>query len=121
LGRVVSHAVPHKQWTARREASPSIADPPVTRSRDALLLLQKAWVWLRDGKAIVLDKLGSIRRLRRSKKDCFRSPWRGAPTQGSLLNSKEEHNMKTWTKPAVREQEVGLEVTSYLPAEIDLI
>jgi coenzyme PQQ precursor peptide PqqA len=29
--------------------------------------------------------------------------------------------MKTWTKPAVREQEVGLEVTSYLPAEIDLI
>jgi len=30
-------------------------------------------------------------------------------------------NMKTWSKPAVREQEVGLEVTSYLPAEIDLI
>ena len=29
--------------------------------------------------------------------------------------------MKTWTKPEVREQEVGLEVTSYLPAEIDLI
>lgn len=29
--------------------------------------------------------------------------------------------MKLWTKPAVREQEVGLEVTSYLPAEIDLI
>ncbi|MGA7117465.1 MAG: pyrroloquinoline quinone precursor peptide PqqA, partial [Hyphomicrobium sp.] len=24
--------------------------------------------------------------------------------------------MKTWTKPAVREQEIGLEVTSYLPA-----
>ena len=33
----------------------------------------------------------------------------------------EEFTMKTWTKPAVREQEVGLEVTSYLPAEIDLI
>ena len=31
------------------------------------------------------------------------------------------HLMKTWTKPAVREQEVGLEVTSYLPAEIDVI
>ena len=31
------------------------------------------------------------------------------------------HTMKTWTKPEVREQEVGLEVTSYLPAEIDLI
>ena len=33
----------------------------------------------------------------------------------------EEVPMKTWTKPAVREQEVGLEVTSYLPAEIDVI
>ncbi len=32
-----------------------------------------------------------------------------------------EFKMKTWTKPAVREQEVGLEVTSYLPAEIDVI
>ena len=32
-----------------------------------------------------------------------------------------EEIMKTWTKPAVREQEVGLEVTSYLPAEIDII
>ncbi len=31
------------------------------------------------------------------------------------------YTMKTWTKPAVREQEVGLEVTSYLPAEIDVI
>jgi coenzyme PQQ precursor peptide PqqA len=29
--------------------------------------------------------------------------------------------MKTWSKPEVREQEVRLEVTSYLPAEIDLI
>jgi coenzyme PQQ precursor peptide PqqA len=29
--------------------------------------------------------------------------------------------MKIWTKPAVRETEVGLEVTSYLPAEIDMI
>jgi coenzyme PQQ precursor peptide PqqA len=33
----------------------------------------------------------------------------------------EEIAMKVWTKPAVREQEVGLEVTSYLPAEIDII
>jgi coenzyme PQQ precursor peptide PqqA len=40
-------------------------------------------------------------------------------TQCSL--SLMEDTMKTWTKPAVREQEVGLEVTSYLPAEIDLI
>jgi len=29
--------------------------------------------------------------------------------------------MKMWNKPQVREQEVGLEVTSYLPAEIDII
>ena len=29
--------------------------------------------------------------------------------------------MKVWAKPAVREQEGGLEVTSYLPAEIDII
>jgi len=29
--------------------------------------------------------------------------------------------MKIWMKPQVREQEVGLEVTSYLPAEIDVI
>jgi coenzyme PQQ precursor peptide PqqA len=32
-----------------------------------------------------------------------------------------ENVMKIWSKPAVREQEVGLEVTSYLPAEIDVI
>jgi coenzyme PQQ precursor peptide PqqA len=38
-----------------------------------------------------------------------------------IINSKEELTMKTWMKPSVREQEVGLEVTSYLPAEIDLI
>jgi len=29
--------------------------------------------------------------------------------------------MKVWSKPAVREQEVGLEVASYMPAEIDII
>ncbi len=32
-----------------------------------------------------------------------------------------ETTMKTWMKPEVRETEVGLEVTSYLPAEIDMI
>jgi coenzyme PQQ precursor peptide PqqA len=32
-----------------------------------------------------------------------------------------EELMKIWNKPQVREQEVGLEVTSYLPAEIDII
>lgn len=29
--------------------------------------------------------------------------------------------MKIWNKPQVSEQEVGLEVTSYLPAVIDII
>lgn len=29
--------------------------------------------------------------------------------------------MKIWSSPQVREQSVGLEVTSYLPAEIDII
>lgn len=29
--------------------------------------------------------------------------------------------MKIWNAPQVREQAVGLEVTSYLPAEIDVI
>ena len=33
----------------------------------------------------------------------------------------EDKPMKIWNKPQVREQEVGLEVTSYLPAEIDII
>ena len=37
------------------------------------------------------------------------------------LKPEKDLTMKTWTKPEVREQEVGLEVTSYLPAEIDLI
>ena len=43
------------------------------------------------------------------------------PTEGVSVGQLEEKIMKTWTKPAVREQEVGLEVTSYLPAEIDVI
>jgi coenzyme PQQ precursor peptide PqqA len=29
--------------------------------------------------------------------------------------------MKIWNKPQVREQAVGMEVTAYLPADIDLI
>jgi coenzyme PQQ precursor peptide PqqA len=44
------------------------------------------------------------------------------PSTGNACNQYEEDTlMKVWTKPAVREQEVGLEVTSYLPAEIDVI
>ena len=33
----------------------------------------------------------------------------------------EKKVMKIWNKPQVREQAVGLEVTSYLPAEIEII
>lgn len=29
--------------------------------------------------------------------------------------------MKTWAKPCVSETNVGLEVTSYLPADIDIV
>jgi coenzyme PQQ precursor peptide PqqA len=49
----------------------------------------------------------------------MQSSWAGGPL--SLEHSKEENIMKTWMKPSVREQEVGLEVTSYMPAEIDLV
>jgi coenzyme PQQ precursor peptide PqqA len=34
---------------------------------------------------------------------------------------KMEDAMKIWNKPQVLEQAVGLEVTSYMPAEIDII
>jgi coenzyme PQQ precursor peptide PqqA len=47
-------------------------------------------------------------------------PRRGHPILDGILPNKEEV-MKVWSKPAVREQEVGLEVTSYMPAEIDII
>jgi coenzyme PQQ precursor peptide PqqA len=39
----------------------------------------------------------------------------------SLFSAQGGNIMKIWNKPQVREQEVGLEVTSYLPAEIDII
>lgn len=73
--------------------------------------------------ATSLDFSGLIRRLGRHNKCLHRS-------SGALGGVREErkqfttfggNTMKIWTKPAVREQEVGLEVTSYLPAEIDLI
>jgi len=52
---------------------------------------------------------------------------RGDPHKSNRLaqtrrfKNTEERTMKIWNKPQVREQEVGLEVTSYLPAEIDII
>ena len=45
----------------------------------------------------------------------------GRGARASIFPLKEETLMKIWNKPQVREQEVGLEVTSYLPAEIDVI
>ena len=36
-------------------------------------------------------------------------------------NQLKEIIMKIWNKPQVREQAVGMEVTAYLPADIDLI
>jgi coenzyme PQQ precursor peptide PqqA len=39
----------------------------------------------------------------------------------SPTHLKRRNTMRTWSKPQVREQEVGLEVTSYMPAEIDII
>jgi coenzyme PQQ precursor peptide PqqA len=54
---------------------------------------------------------------------CRGRPFIPAGGEGGVLSSplKEETPMKIWNKPQVREQEVGLEVTSYLPAEIDII
>jgi coenzyme PQQ precursor peptide PqqA len=51
----------------------------------------------------------------------YGSSWVSFPHRAGETALLEEIIMKTWTKPAVREQEVGLEVTSYLPAEIDVI
>ena len=49
----------------------------------------------------------------------------GRPSAGSAILEAEIRSggnpMKIWSKPEVREQEVGFEVTSYLPAEIDII
>jgi coenzyme PQQ precursor peptide PqqA len=36
-------------------------------------------------------------------------------------SDEEKRHMKIWSTPAVHEQNVGLEVTSYLPADIDLV
>lgn len=50
-----------------------------------------------------------------------RGPRRGALQINEPAKLLEDDIMKTWTKPEVREDNVGLEVTSYLPAEIDVI
>ncbi|MCB1441946.1 MAG: pyrroloquinoline quinone precursor peptide PqqA [Methyloceanibacter sp.] len=35
------------------------------------------------------------------------------------LNEPKETTMKEWLKPEITESEAGMEVTSYLPAELD--
>lgn len=47
--------------------------------------------------------------------------YRRAVTVIAHIPIQKEEPMKIWTAPEVREQNVGLEVTSYLPADIDLI
>ena len=58
-------------------------------------------------------------RLALMQAECLHSCHR--PDELVVRSLEEEKTMKVWTKPAVREQEVGLEVTSYMPAEIDII
>ena len=43
------------------------------------------------------------------------------PPNAESQTSNQEIVMKIWNKPQVREQAVGMEVTAYLPADIDLI
>jgi coenzyme PQQ precursor peptide PqqA len=40
-------------------------------------------------------------------------------TGESRLNSRKESSMREWQKPTIDETESGMEVTSYLPAELD--
>jgi coenzyme PQQ precursor peptide PqqA len=49
------------------------------------------------------------------------NPPAGKEGSSLLISAQGGNIMKSWNKPQVREQEVGLEVTSYLPAEIDII
>jgi len=42
-----------------------------------------------------------------------------APTMLSIKDSWKEKHMREWHKPTIDETEPGMEVTSYLPAELD--
>jgi coenzyme PQQ precursor peptide PqqA len=79
-------------------------------------------VWFIAAMAVRASRV-PIRRLEQPYKKVFApagGPSAGPSSFGRHLADKEEV-MKVWNKPAVREQEVGLEVTSYMPAEIDII
>ena len=52
---------------------------------------------------------------------CHRAPICRLSDPPPVGGEPQEDAMKVWNTPQVREQEVGLEVTSYLPAEIDII
>ena len=86
-----------------------------------LLSFRKA-VWFIAAMAVRASRV-PIRRLEQPYKRSSLQrvgPRRGHPVLDGILPIQEDV-MKVWTKPAVREQEVGLEVTSYMPAEIDII
>ena len=70
-----------------------------------------------------LDFDSSLRKLVPHIKRVCTSGWAlgGVCEVGSSVPLWRKYPMKIWSKPEVREQEVGLEVTSYLPAEIDII
>ncbi len=44
---------------------------------------------------------------------------RGVPITANLEDSWKEIDMREWPKPTIEETESGMEVTSYLPAELD--
>jgi coenzyme PQQ precursor peptide PqqA len=43
----------------------------------------------------------------------------GRPGHLDLEDSRKEQDMREWHKPTIEETESGMEVTSYLPAELD--
>jgi coenzyme PQQ precursor peptide PqqA len=43
----------------------------------------------------------------------------GLTPLSNIVSSPKETTMKEWLKPEITESEAGMEVTSYLPAELD--
>ena len=76
-----------------------------------------AFVALDEPTPISITKTARIR-LRPMVGNLYRMRAEGARSRPPL---RRKRPMKIWNKPQVREQEVGLEVTSYMPAEIDII
>ena len=74
-------------------------------SATAIRLIRETYLFVTQKRFVAIDAHAYIRAL-----SCTDSE-----------ETMEANAMKTWSKPQVHEQEVGLEVTSYLPAEIDII